>query len=92
MKNIFVFVIFCSTFLYPQQDSIETKGIYLPSIGEINVLFIFAQFPDDQLDPGNPIWPKGGEPAGMKKWVDEKWSENPTPGSMTHYFNEMSFK
>ena len=91
MKNIFLLTIFCSALLFPQQDSLETKGIYLPSVGEINVLFIFVQFPDDNLDPENPIWPKGGEPANMKKWVDEKWSESPTQGSMTHYFNEMSF-
>lgn len=91
MKNILLLVIFCSAFLFPQQDSIETKGIYLPSIGEINVLFIFVQFPDDKLDPANLNWPKGGEPVKMKGWVDEKWSSNPTQGSMTHYFNEMSF-
>ena len=91
MKNILILVIFSSALLFSQQDSLETKGIYLPSIGEINVLFIFAQFPDDKLEPDNPIWPKGGEPAKLKEWVDEKWSSNPTPGSMTHYFNEMSF-
>ena len=91
MKNTFLLLIICSAFLFPQKDSIETKGIYLPSIGEINVLFIFVQFPDDRLEPANTIWPKDGEPANMKKWVDEKWSSNPTPGSMTHYFNEMSF-
>lgn len=91
MKNIFLIIIIFSTFLFSQQDSLETKGRYLPSIGEINVLFIFVQFPDDKLDPENPIWPKGEEPANMKKWVDEKWSENPIRGFMTHYFNEMSF-
>ncbi|MGA9291638.1 MAG: hypothetical protein WBV81_03555 [Ignavibacteriaceae bacterium] len=91
MKNILLLVFFISAYLFPQQDPVETKGIYLPSIGKINVLFVFAQFPDDKLDPANPIWPKGGEPADIKKWVDEKWSRNPTPGSMTDYFNEMSF-
>lgn len=91
MKNIFLFIIFCSTLLYSKQDSVETRGRYLPSIGEINVLFIFAQFPDDRLEPDNPIWPKGSEPAKMKRWVDQKWNRNPTPGSMTHFFNEMSF-
>lgn len=27
----------------------------------------------------------------MQGWVDQTWSSNPTQGSMTHYFNDMSF-
>jgi hypothetical protein len=77
--------------LFPQNDSIVTRGKWLPSIGKVNALFIFAQFPDDKYDTTNARWIKGKEPAEMKKWVDEKWSENPTQGYMTHYFNDMSF-
>ncbi len=91
MKILFNIIIFSAAVLFPQQDSIQTKGMWLPSIGEINVLFIFAQFPDDNYDTLNSRWPKGGEPIDMKKWVDEKWSETPAQGYMTHYFNEMSF-
>ncbi|MBK7104476.1 MAG: T9SS type A sorting domain-containing protein [Ignavibacteriae bacterium] len=27
----------------------------------------------------------------MGKWIDQTWSTNPTQGSLTHYFNEMSY-
>ena len=91
MKIFFILIIFSAAVLFPQQDSIQEKGMWLPSIGEINVLFIFTQFPDDNYDTLNSRWPKGSEPIDIGKWVDEKWSENPTQGSMTHYFNEMSF-
>ena len=66
-------------------------GWVLPSIGTLNSLFIFVQFPDDNHDTTNAKWVKGESPADMKKWADEKWCENPTEGYMTHYFNEMSF-
>lgn len=91
MRILFILIIFSTAVLFPQQDSIQTKGMWLPSIGKINALFIFAQFPDDNYDTLNSQWPKGREPINMRKWVDEKWSKNPTQGSMTHYFNEMSF-
>lgn len=69
----------------------QIGGYVLPSEGTINVLFIFAQFPDDAWDSTNASWPKGQAPANMQEWVDQTWSANPTQGSMTHYFNEMSF-
>jgi hypothetical protein len=65
-------------------------GLYLPSSGTIKVLFIFAQFPDDKYDTTNISWVKGQAPANMAGWVDSIWSINPTQGSMTHYFNDMS--
>lgn len=68
----------------------EIGGLYLPSEGTIKVLFIFAQSPDDNFT-GNSSWPLGQAPSNMNNWVDETWSSNPTQGSMTHYFNEMSF-
>jgi hypothetical protein len=44
-------------FIYPQKmvrkkSDDQPGGIYLPAEGKINVLFIFAQFPDDNYDPG----------------------------------------
>lgn len=69
----------------------QRKGCYVPSKGYINVLIIFVQFPDDQWDIENTDWPKGGNIINKETWVDEVWSDNPTTGSLTHYFNEMSF-
>ncbi|MFO7526400.1 MAG: T9SS type A sorting domain-containing protein [Ignavibacteriaceae bacterium] len=69
----------------------QIGGYVLPAEGTINVLFIFAQFPDDNHLPSDSSWVKGQAPTNMQGWVDQTWSENPTPGSMTHYFNEMSF-
>ena len=91
LGNTLLLIFLFRIVLSAQTDSIQTKGIYLPSIGKINVLFIFVQFPDDKYDTTNVRWIKGGEPFDLKKWVDENWSENPTPGYMTHYFNDMSF-
>ncbi len=69
----------------------QIGGWLLPSVGTIRVLFVFAQFPDDKHDTTNSTWVKGQAPANMQGWVDQSWSTNPTQGSMTHYFNEMSF-
>lgn len=69
----------------------QIGGFALPSEGTIRVLFVFAQFPDDNHDISNSTWVKGQAPANMQSWVDQSWSANPTQGSMTHYFNEMSF-
>ncbi len=71
----------------------QPGGRDLPSVGSIHALFIFAQFPDDNLLRDDKRWPAGGMPERMKEhtWVDSAWTENPTPGSMTDYFNQMSF-
>ncbi len=99
-------LMFCFEFttIYSQNDELlctisgventwsgQIGGYILPSEGTINVLFVFAQFPDDNHDISNPTWVKGQAPANMQSWVDQTWSSNPTQGSMTHYFNEMSF-
>lgn len=69
----------------------QIGGYILPSEGTLNVLIVFAQFPDDNYDVNNPYWVKGQAPHNMNLWVNENWSANPIQGSMTHYFNEMSF-
>lgn len=43
------------------------------------------------ITTSNATWVKGQAPTNMQSWVDQTWSANPTQGSMTHYFNEMSF-
>ena len=68
-----------------------TTGFILPSAGTINALIIFAQFPDDDFQTGSSLWPKGKAPADMDKWVNQTWTNNPIQGSLTHYFNDMSF-
>ena len=71
----------------------QRGGWDLPSSGSIHVLFIFAQFPDDNYLPNDKRWPKGDIPERMKNhtWVDSAWNENATPMSITDYFNQMSF-
>ena len=69
----------------------QIGGRLLPSSGTLNVLFVFCQFPDDNFNISNSTWTKNQAPADMQSWVDQNWSSNPTQGSMTHYFNEMSF-
>jgi hypothetical protein len=49
----------------------QIGGYILPSEGTINVLFVFAQFPDDNHDISNPTWVKGQAPANMQSWVDK---------------------
>ncbi len=65
-------------------------GYKLPSIGTINILLVFAEFPDDNYDTTNTRWIKNSPPTNMANWVDETWSTNPTIGSLTDYFNTMS--
>lgn len=72
--------------------SAQLGGIYKPASGIFNVLVIYAQFTDDNIDINNPNWVKGQPPSFMNGTVDETWSSTPTSGSMTHYFNQMSFE
>ena len=65
-------------------------GLYLPSIGDIHIMIIFAEFPDDTYETSDPRWIKGYPPADMNNWIDPTWTGNPTQGSLTHYFAEMS--
>lgn len=69
----------------------QQGGLYLPSQGLVHGLVIFAQFPDDSLDINHPEWQKNQPPRQMGEWVDSIWTGNPTPYSMTDYFNQMSF-
>jgi len=94
----FVLFIFLSAAIFPQKmvekfSDDQPGGIYLPAAGKINVLFIFAQFPDDNYKPESEIWKKNEAPERMIKnnWVDAEWAGKPTPFSLTDYFNDMSF-
>jgi len=73
-----------------QEVAAQSRGRWLPSEGTINVLIVFAEFPDDNYDINNTKWVKGNAPQNMNNWVDQTWSATPTQGSLTHYFNEMS--
>ena len=99
MKAIFCLFALSLTFSvsFSQQNistdkiSNENYGFILPSIGTINVLIIFSQFPDDNYEGDNSLWPKEKPPADVDKWINETWTDTPLQGSLTHYFNEMSF-
>lgn len=67
----------------------QIGGYVLPSEGTLKVLFIFAKFPDDGYT-GYSKWPLGGDPQNYTTWLDETWTGNPTTGSLTDYFNQMS--
>ncbi len=73
-----------------QEVAAESRGRWLPSEGNLNVLIVFAEFPDDNYDVNNPKWVKGSAPQNMSGWVDQTWTATPTQGSLTHFFNEMS--
>lgn len=85
---VFLFFIILNYLSYSQ--NIQRGGLFITPTGNLNVLFVFAQFPDDDYDVNNAAWMKGKAPERMKNWVDEKWSEHPTENSMTDYFNVMS--
>lgn len=65
-------------------------GRYITSSGNLNVLFVFVQFPDDNYLPASRYWPKGKAPLYMSATVDSVWSATPTQGGITDYFNQMS--
>ncbi|MCP5062474.1 MAG: hypothetical protein GY936_08430 [Ignavibacteriae bacterium] len=65
-------------------------GFKLPSIGELNVLIVFAELSDDNYLTTDSRWITEHAPNDMNNRVDQTWSTNPTQGSLTHYFNEMS--
>ncbi|MEJ2617002.1 MAG: hypothetical protein P8Z35_18760 [Ignavibacteriaceae bacterium] len=69
----------------------QIGGLILPSIGTVNALIIFSQFPDDNYDTNNVHWPKGKAPIDKNGWVSQTWTSNPVRGSLTNYFNDMSF-
>ncbi|MCL6495908.1 MAG: hypothetical protein K6T54_14190 [Ignavibacterium sp.] len=107
MKNIYlIIIILFNSLIYGQIELSELNcisgnreqtyngqigGYALSSSGSMNILIIFVQFPDDSFDINNPYWPKGQAPSNSSQWLDQRWSTSPTQGSLTHYFNDMSF-
>ena len=95
--NIVILLFFFNGFIFSQEiltncvSTTAPPGNVLPSIGTVNVLVVFAQFPDDNYDIYNSSWPKGDDPSDMNNWINETWTSNPTQGSLTHYFNDMSW-
>ncbi len=70
----------------------STPGYMLKSVhdtGEyLRMLVVFVQFPDDNTPVGD--WPVGKPPNYMNNFIDSQIRPNPTQGSITHYFKEMS--
>ncbi len=52
------------------QVAAQSRGRWLPSEGNLNVLIVFAEFPDDNYDINNIRWVKGSAPQNMIGWVD----------------------
>ncbi|HXF90367.1 MAG TPA: T9SS type A sorting domain-containing protein [Candidatus Nitrosotenuis sp.] len=71
--------------------SAQLGGRYKPASGTFKILVIYAQFTDDNTDINNSNWIKGQAPAYMNGTLDETWSSTPTSGSLTDFFNQMSF-
>lgn len=69
----------------------QIGGYALSSEGTMNVLIVFCQFPDDNYVVNDSYWVKGQAPANMNEWVNQTWTSDPIEGSLTHYFNSMSF-
>ncbi len=101
---LLLFIIFLTIKAYSQEEFYEyfhsqmptinynnqIGGYVLPSEGTLKILIIFAQFPDDNYDTQNGAWIKGQAPSDMQNWLDETWTGNPSPWSLTDYFNQMS--
>lgn len=83
---LILLLMFCFMFtnIYAQNDAMictptgieniwqgQIGGYALPSEGTIRVLFVFAQFPDDNYDIANATWVKGQAPTNMQSWVDQ---------------------
>lgn len=54
----------------------------------IRMLFVFVEFPGDTEYVSG--WPIGQPPNYMDSFIDSIVTSSPTPGSITHYFDEMS--
>lgn len=105
MKYLKLLFLFLSVTVFAQNGTPETDfyfpavsgnytygagGYKLPSEATVNLLLIFAEFPDDQYQITNSRWVKGQPPQNMGNWIDLNYSSNPTQGSLTHYFKDMS--
>ena len=74
---------------YEEIDLAQNGGIYLTSQGDLKVLIVFVQFPDDN-DP-HPYWISGQPPINMDKYIDPNMSVNSSHyANVTHYFKDMS--
>ena len=66
-----------------------TGGIYLPSIGTLRALIVFASFPDDETP--HPYWPAHSPPLFMQDFLDPDTTTHSTsPFNLTNYFQQMS--
>jgi len=70
--------------------AIQPGGRFIPASDTFHVLVVFVQFPDDQYDITNAMWPKGQPPQYFNTFIDSVVSQNSQNGNMSHYFRDMS--
>jgi hypothetical protein len=83
----------CATELLSREglDLAQEGGIYLPSIGNLKILLVFARFKDD--NSYHPYWPAGGNPTNpdYTTWIDPNMQTgSANVENFTHYFKDMS--
>ena len=64
-------------------EAIQMGGRYIPSRDTFHVLVVFVQFPDDNFDTTNTLWPKGQPPTYLNTFVDLNASINSQPAGFT---------
>ncbi len=79
-----------SSYIYNEN---QQGGKFLTSTGNLHVLIVFVEFPDDSFQISYPLWPKtqpASAPTFINTFIDQTPSVNSTNGNLTHYFREMS--
>jgi len=72
-----------------QIDLSQLGGIYLTSLGQLNVLIVFVSFPDDNND--HPWWPVAEPPDSLEYWIDpDVQMQRENLANLTNYFSQMS--
>ena len=70
--------------------AIQNGGQWMTAKDTVHVLIVFVQFPDDNNDPSNSLWPANSAPTFMNTYIDSLPSQASTNGNLTHYFRVMS--
>lgn len=82
--------IFCGTTTVSQQTQIG--GYAITSFGTLKVLLLMIDFPDDDVDVNNPIWPVGVGPNFLNEIVDETETQNSDIyANLSTFFKDMSY-
>ena len=74
------------------QVATQIGGQNVTSFGTLKVLFIFIDFPDDNVDVNNTTWPVGVGPNYLNDIVDATESQNSGKlNNVSTFFNDMSY-